>query len=160
VLPFFEPDGERVLVGQQVYGLPDVPEHLVVVGSGATGAEFAHAFKRFGAEVTLVSSRDLILPTEDPDAAQVIEDVFERRGMTILRKPGGLVLNASGTRSSSGSRTARRWWAATCCSPSGRSRPPTDLGARERGVEVNAWGGIDVDAVGSRTSSPLGVRRR
>lgn len=40
VLPFFTPDGERVLVGHQVYDLPEVPEHLVVVGSGATGAEF------------------------------------------------------------------------------------------------------------------------
>ncbi|MFT5222357.1 MAG: pyruvate/2-oxoglutarate dehydrogenase complex dihydrolipoamide dehydrogenase (E3) component, partial [Glaciecola sp.] len=85
VLPFFEPDGERILTGQQVYGLPEVPEDLIVVGSGATGAEFAHAFLRLGANVTLVSSRDLILPTEDPDAAQVIEDVFERRGMKILR---------------------------------------------------------------------------
>lgn len=85
VLDFFEPDGQRVLVGQQVYGLDHLPEHLIVIGSGATGAEFASAFRRFGSQVTLVSSRDLILPTEDPDAAQVIEEVFERQGMTILR---------------------------------------------------------------------------
>lgn len=86
VLPFFEPDGERVLTSRQVYSLPEVPERLIVVGSGATGAEFAHAFVRFGSDVVLVSSRELILPTEDPDAAAVIEQVFERRGMTILRQ--------------------------------------------------------------------------
>jgi NAD(P)H dehydrogenase (quinone) len=86
---------------------PEVPEHLVVVGSGATGAEFANAFRRFGAEVTLVSSRDLILPTEDPDAAEVIEAVFERRGMTILRNARAVSCERRATRSSSGSRTAR-----------------------------------------------------
>ncbi|MDP8929445.1 MAG: FAD-dependent oxidoreductase, partial [Actinomycetota bacterium] len=48
VLPFFEPDSERVLTSKDVYSLPEVPERLIVVGSGATGAEFAHAFVRFG----------------------------------------------------------------------------------------------------------------
>ena len=73
-------DGEVILSSQDVYKLRKVPEHLVVVGAGATGAEYATAFLRFGAQVTFVVSRDRILPTEDDDAALVIEDVFERRG--------------------------------------------------------------------------------
>ena len=79
-----KPDGRRILNARQVYDLDAVPEHLIVVGSGATGAEFAHAFNRLGAHVTLVCSRDRVLPSEDLDAALVLEEVFARRGMTIL----------------------------------------------------------------------------
>jgi NAD(P)H dehydrogenase (quinone) len=148
VLPFFEPDGERVLVGQQVYGLPEVPEHLIVVGSGATGAEFAHAFVRFGAEVTLVSSRDLILPTEDPDAAQVIEDVFERRGMTILRNAraescervdGGVRVGLTDGRTVEGTHVLFTV---------GQVPSAGDVGLENVGVELTPSGGVAVDSVG------------
>ena len=57
---------------------------LVVVGSGVTGAELAQAYLGLGARVTLVSSRDRVLPHEDADAATVIEDVFRKRGMSVL----------------------------------------------------------------------------
>ena len=55
-----------------------------MVGSGVTGAEFASAYQALGSQVTLISSRDRVLPHEDPDAAMVVEDVFPRRGMTVL----------------------------------------------------------------------------
>ena len=84
VLPDAEPDGERILTWRQVYDLPELPERLVVVGSGVTGAEFASAYLAAGVDVTLVSSRDRVMPHEDPDAATVIEKVFRARGMTIL----------------------------------------------------------------------------
>ncbi len=78
------PDGERILTWQQIYDLEELPERLVVVGSGVTGAELAQAYLGLGAEVVLVSSRDRVLPGEDPDAATVIEDVFRKRGMEVL----------------------------------------------------------------------------
>src|SRR3954463_2200037 len=81
-----EPDGERILSWQQLYDLPALPEHLVVVGSGVTGAEFASAYVALGSEVTLVSSRDRVLPSEDADAALLLEDVFTRRGMHIMNR--------------------------------------------------------------------------
>jgi dihydrolipoamide dehydrogenase len=59
---------------------------MIVVGSGVTGAEFASAYLSLGAKVTLVSSRDFVLPGEDLDAAVLLEDVFRRRGMNILKK--------------------------------------------------------------------------
>jgi NAD(P)H dehydrogenase (quinone) len=151
VLPFFEPDGERILLGQQVYGLPEVPEHLIVVGSGATGAEFANAFRRFGAEVTLVSSRDLILPTEDPDAAQVIEDVFERRGMTILRNARAVACERRGDEVVVGLKDGGEVVGSHVLFTVGQVPAATDLGLESIGVETNDWGGIDVDSVG-RTS--------
>ena len=59
------PDGERILNWTQVYDLEELPEELIVVGSGVTGAEFAGAYQALGSTVTLVSSRDRVLPGED-----------------------------------------------------------------------------------------------
>ena len=64
-----QPDGERILTWEQLYGLRELPEHMIVVGSGVTGAEFASAYNGLGSPVTLVSSRDRVLPGEDEDAA-------------------------------------------------------------------------------------------
>jgi dihydrolipoamide dehydrogenase len=86
VLPGAEPDGERVLSWRQVYDIDELPEELVVIGSGVTGAEFASAYQELGSHVTLVSSRDRVLPGEDVDAALLLEDVFARRGMTVLKR--------------------------------------------------------------------------
>jgi pyruvate/2-oxoglutarate dehydrogenase complex dihydrolipoamide dehydrogenase (E3) component len=86
ILPGAVPDGERILTWRQVYDLADLPEHLVVVGSGVTGAEFASAYTEMGGRVTLVSSRDRVLPGEDPDAAAVLERVFAERGTAIVKQ--------------------------------------------------------------------------
>jgi pyruvate/2-oxoglutarate dehydrogenase complex dihydrolipoamide dehydrogenase (E3) component len=85
-LPDGVPDGERILTCRQLYDLAELPEELIVVGSGVTGAEFASAYQALGSQVTLVSSRDRVLPHEDKDAAVVIEGVFRRRGMNVLGK--------------------------------------------------------------------------
>lgn len=86
VLPSAVPDGERILSWREVYDLTEVPEHLIVVGSGVTGAEFASGYSELGVRVTLVSSRDRVLPGEDPDAAAVIEEVFTARGGTLVKR--------------------------------------------------------------------------
>lgn len=84
ILPTAVPDGERILTWRQVYDLDRLPERLVVIGSGVTGAEFASAYNAMGVDVTLVSSRSRVMPHEDADAAMAIEEVFVARGMTIL----------------------------------------------------------------------------
>ena len=83
--PFAHPDGGRVLTTRQVFELRDLPEHLVVLGAGPTGCEFADFFSRCGSRVTLVSARDQILPNDDPDLAEVLEEVFLRRGMDVIK---------------------------------------------------------------------------
>lgn len=85
-LPAARPDGERILTWDQLYDLPELPERLIVVGSGITGAEFAGAYHALGSQVVLISSRDRVLPGEDPDAARVIEAVFARRGVEVLER--------------------------------------------------------------------------
>ena len=151
VSPDAQPDGERILTWEQVYNLQDLPEHMIVVGSGVTGAEFASAYNGLGAAVTLVSSRDRVLPGEDIDAANVIEAVFTRRGMTVM----GNSRMASVERMGDGVRvtlTDGRTVDGSHCLLALGSIPNTeDLGLEAVGVALNDSGFIHVDRV-SRTS--------
>ncbi len=78
-------DGERVLTTRQAYPPPELPDHLIVIGSGVTGVEFTHMFSALGAQVTLVVSRQQVLPKKDPEVAAALEDEFLRRGVKLLK---------------------------------------------------------------------------
>jgi len=80
-----EADGERVLTSRQAYRLAAAPEHLVVVGAGATGVEFAHIFSSLGSAVTLLASRGRVLPQADAEAAAALEEEFAERGVAVER---------------------------------------------------------------------------
>ena len=79
------PDGRRVLTTRQAYPPPELPEHLVVVGSGVTGVEFVHMFRSFGAKVTLIVSRQQVLPGKDTEVAAALEDDFLRSGVVLFK---------------------------------------------------------------------------
>jgi dihydrolipoamide dehydrogenase len=78
-------DGERVLSTREAYPPPDIPDHLVVIGSGVTGVEFTHMFSALGAQVTLVVSRQQVLPYKDAEVAAALEDEFLQRGVKLLK---------------------------------------------------------------------------
>src|SRR5918911_646860 len=94
MLEVARPDGNRVLTTRQVFDLRELPDHLVVLGAGPTGCEFADFFSRCGSRVTLVSSRGQILPGDDPDLAEVLEEVFLRRGMDVVKGGRAAALEA------------------------------------------------------------------
>ena len=77
-------DGKRVLTTRHAYDLAEVPAHLVIVGSGVTGVEFTHIFKSLGSEVSLVVSRQQILPHRDPEVAAVLQNDFLARGVKLV----------------------------------------------------------------------------
>ncbi len=77
-------DGQRVLTTRHAYPPPELPEHLIVVGSGVTGVEFVHMFKSFGSDVTLIVSRRQVLPDRDPDAAAILEQSFLDQGVNLF----------------------------------------------------------------------------
>jgi NAD(P)H dehydrogenase (quinone) len=146
------PDGERILTWQQLYELDSLPKNLIVIGSGVTGAELAHAYLGLGSDVTLVSSRDRVLPGEDGDAAQVIEDVFRRRGMTVLnrsraesvsRTPDGVLVRLVDGRAVEGTHAIMAV---------GSVPNTAEIGLEEAGVTLASSGHIDVDGV-SRTTA-------
>ena len=85
ILPSAQPDGERILTWRQLYDLDALPDHLIVVGSGVTGAEFVNAYTELGVQVTVVASQDHVLPYEDPDAALVLEEAFAERGVQLFK---------------------------------------------------------------------------
>jgi NAD(P)H dehydrogenase (quinone) len=153
VLPSAAPDGERILTWRQLYNLRELPEHLIVIGSGVTGAEFVSAYTELGVPVTLVSSRDRVLPGEDADAATVLEDVFAERGVNILprtradsvRRDGdGVVVTLADGSTLTGSHALMTV---------GSVPNTADLGLERVGVKVDRGGFIPVDRV-SRTTAP------
>jgi len=146
-----EPDGSRILTWLDLYDLKELPEHMIVVGSGVTGAEFASAFMGLGSQVTLISSRDTVLPGEDVDAAALIEKVFIRNGMQVLSKSraesvvntgSGVEVTLSDGRVISGSH---------CLMAVGSIPNTAGLGLQEAGVELTESGHVVVNKV-ARTS--------
>ena len=146
------PDGERILTWEQVYDIADVPSRMIVVGSGVTGAEFASAYLSLGIDVTLVSSRDRVLPGEDADAAQVLEDVLERRGMTVLHKSRMKSVTRDGDVVTVTLDDGRTVEGSHCLLALGSVPNTTGLGLEEAGVRLDEGGFVKVDRV-SRTSA-------
>ncbi len=152
VLPDAVPDGERILTWTQVYEMTDLPDRLIVVGSGVTGAEFASAYDALGVDVVLVSSRDHVLPGEDADAARVLEDVFTRRGMTVMSRSRAASVTRDGD--SGHGQADRRADGHRLALPAGGRLDPEHRrdGSGEAGVTLDKGGFIGVDRV-SRTSA-------
>ncbi len=151
VVPGCEPDGDRILTWTQLYDLTVLPEHLIVVGSGVTGAEFAGAYNLLGSEVTLVSSGDRVLANQDPEASALITETFARRGMhvvggaraeRVVNTGDGVAVFLADGRVIEGSH---------CLMAVGSVPNTTDVGLAEAGVEVDSRGFITVDKV-SRTT--------
>lgn len=151
-LPSAQPDGERILTWEQVYDLTEVPEKLIVVGSGVTGAEFASAYLSLGIDVTLVSSRDRVLPGEDADASAVLEDVLTRRGMNVLGQSRMQSVTRDGDTVTVTLTDGRTVSGSHCILALGSVPNTADLGLDEAGVRTDDGGFITVDRV-SRTSA-------
>jgi len=77
-------DGERVLTTRDCYDLREIPDHIVIIGSGVTGVEFTHIFESLGSKVSLVVSRQQILPHRDAEVAAVLEEDFLERGVRLV----------------------------------------------------------------------------
>lgn len=139
------PDGDRILTTRDAYPPRSIPEHLVVVGSGVTGVEFAHMFTTFGSEVSLVVSRQQVLPSKDPEVAAVLEASFLDRGVelhkgaraTAIRTEGdGVVVECHDGRMVRGSHALLAIG----------SIPNSDgLGLEAAGLTTTEWGTIPID---------------
>ena len=144
-------DGERILNWKQLYEFTELPTDLIVVGSGVTGAEFAGAYQALGSQVTLISSRDQVLPGEDSEAAKVVQDVFAKRGMQVLSQTRAVQV----TRTESGvsvELSSGKVITGSHCLMAVGSLPNTEtIGLAQVGVTTNEAGFIEVDKV-SRTS--------
>ncbi|MGH9107584.1 MAG: dihydrolipoyl dehydrogenase family protein [Acidimicrobiales bacterium] len=139
------PDGERVLTTRQAYPPPALPEHLVVVGSGVTGVEFVHMFSSLGSKVSLIVSRQHVLPHKDAEVAAALEDELLRRGVQLYKgaraqsidsSSSGIAVHCDDGRVVNGSHALLAVG----------SVPNSDhLGLERAGVEVDKWGYVVVN---------------
>jgi dihydrolipoamide dehydrogenase len=139
------PDGERILTTRDCYPPKIFPDSITVVGSGVTGVEFVHMFSSFGSKVTLVVSRQQVLPGKDPEVAAVLEEEFMRRGVKLLmgaraerieRTDDGVTVSCDDGRSVTSSHAVLAIG----------SIPNTeDVGLDLAGVAVNDWGYVDIN---------------
>jgi len=141
-----EPDGDRVLTTRDAYPPNDMPEHLVVIGSGVTGVEFVHMFSSLGSRVSLIVSRQQVLPQKDPEVAAALEAELLRRGVALLKgaraegidrtEDGGVAVRCSDGRVAAGSHALLAIG----------SIPNSDgLGLDAAGVEVDPSGYVPIN---------------
>ena len=148
-----EVDGARVLSTRDAYPPREWPSHLVVIGSGVTGVEFVHMFSSLGSQVTLIVSRQQVLPQKDPEVAAALEDELLRRGVRLLKgaRANGIDVSADGVvvrcddgRSAAGSHALLAI---------GSVPNSENLGVDAAGVEVDDGGYVPVDHA-CRTNVP------
>ncbi|WP_436792990.1 dihydrolipoyl dehydrogenase family protein [Actinospongicola halichondriae] len=139
-----EPDGDRVLTTRDAYPPRELPSHMIVIGSGVTGVEFVSMFSSFGCDVTLIVSRQQVLPSKDPEVAAALEDEFLARGVRLFKgaraqgierlDDGSVKVVCDDGRSAVGSHALLAI---------GSIPNSEGLGCDAAGVEVNEWGYID-----------------
>jgi pyruvate/2-oxoglutarate dehydrogenase complex dihydrolipoamide dehydrogenase (E3) component len=140
------PDGDRVLTTRDAYPPPELPSHLIVVGSGVTGVEFVHMFSSMGSQVTLIVSRQQVLPQKDPEVAAALEDEFLKRGVRLYKgaraegldrtDDGGIAIRCDDGRVAKGSHALLAI---------GSIPNSEGLGCDAAGVVVNQHGYIDIN---------------
>ena len=138
-------DGERILTTRHAYPPPELPSHLIVVGSGVTGVEFVHMFRSFGSQVTLIVSRQQVLPQKDPEVAAALEEDFLRREVALFKGARATAIEREGdevvVRCDDG-RVARGSHALLAI---GSIPNSAGLGLEAAGVEVDGGGYIGIN---------------
>jgi pyruvate/2-oxoglutarate dehydrogenase complex dihydrolipoamide dehydrogenase (E3) component len=137
--------------------LGHLPAHLVVLGGGYVGVEFAQAFRRFGSDVTIVQRGPQLVPREDPDVAEAVQEIFEQDGINLVL---GAETRAVEGRSSDGVELRVRGAAgervitgSDLLIATGRTPNTREIGLDIAGIELDAKGYVKVDEH-LRTSAP------
>ena len=148
-LGFLPVDHEHIIDSDDLLSMTTKPEHLVVLGAGAVGAEFASVFLRYGSKVTLLEMQDRILPIEDAEVSAEVAKVFKKQGMSVMTSSkltsakvikGGVsitVEDASGK--------AQTFEASHLLVAVGRRAVTEDVGLSQTKVKADEHGFIEVD---------------
>jgi dihydrolipoamide dehydrogenase len=146
--------GGRVIGTEEAWALPELPGRMAVVGAGASGAEIASAFARFGVEVFLFEALDRVLPTEDADISKVVERGLKRQGITVHKSTfvEDIAPDKKGVRFTHGEESREVDWLVIA---TGRGPDVEGLGLDTAGVKLDEAGLIDVD--GAMRTSAAGI---
>ncbi len=142
---FAECDHQRVFTTREVLDQRETPEHLIVVGAGATGCEYSEFFASSGSQITLLSARSQVLPNEDEDVAEIIQEAFLSRGIEIQMNARINQIDVDGDHvvvKGDDGHTYRGTHAIICM---GQRANTAGLGLELLGIELDARGAIVVD---------------
>jgi dihydrolipoamide dehydrogenase len=143
---------DRVVDTWGAWSLPTLPKSLAVVGAGASGAEIASAYVRYGTAVTLIEMLPQILPAEDKDVVRVVERTFKKQGIEVLT--GNPISDVEPGAKSVKAKVADRQIEAEYVAIAGGRAPDTDgLGLETAGVKTGDGGRVEIDEY-QRTSNP------
>lgn len=139
------PDGDRVLTTRQAYPPPEIPRNLVVVGSGVTGVEFVHMFKSLGSDVTLIVSRQQVLPQKDPEVAAALEADFLRRGVELMKGARATGVTVEGSEVAVSCNDGRMAKGSHALLAIGSVPNSESLGVENAGLELDDGGYVAID---------------
>src|SRR5687767_8286157 len=139
----------RPLTHVEALELDRLPSHLIVLGGGYVGVEFAQAFRRFGSQVTVLEFGTQLLGREDPDVAAAVQKIFEDDGIdVVLGADTEVVEGRSGdairlrTKTPAGNRTIE---GSDILVAAGRTPQTREIGLEEAGIALDARGFVTVD---------------
>jgi dihydrolipoamide dehydrogenase len=136
---------DRVLTTRDAYPPEVLREHLVVIGSGVTGVEFVHMFSSLGSRVTLIVSREQVLPRKDPEVAAVLEEDFLARGVRLLKGARAIAIEREGDTVVVRCDDGRVVEGSHALLAIGSIPNSEELGCDEAGVEVDKGGYIPIN---------------
>ncbi len=122
----------------------EVPESLIVLGGGAIGVELAQVFARFGSTVTIVEAADRLLPLEEPEAGELLAQVFTAEGLAVHAGVAASEVHHDGSMFTVELADGTRLDAARLLVATGRKAEPDRVGASAAGVPSDArWVPVD-----------------
>ncbi|MEX0820626.1 MAG: mercuric reductase [Rhodothermales bacterium] len=133
------------LTNRTVMDLREVPDHLLILGAGYVGLEFGQMYRRFGSRVTVIDHNERIIPREDSEVSEALQDALEAEGMrfqlgctieSAVEREGDLELDLSDGSTRSGSHLLVA---------AGRVPNTDDLGLEAAGIETDERGFINVN---------------
>lgn len=136
------------LTSTTILDLDVLPEHLIVVGGGYVGLEFAQMFRRFGSQVTVIDKNSRLAPHEDEDASTVIGAIFDSEGIAVRTKANCIHLEKKGAQVSVGldcDEGAPHIEGSHILLAVGRTPNTNDLGLAAAGITPDQHGFIPVD---------------
>lgn len=138
-------DRQRILTTRDAYPPKEIPKHLVVIGSGVTGVEFVHMFRSFGSKVSLVVSRQQVLPAKDPEVAAALETDFLESGVHLYKgaRAVGIEITTNGVKVICDDQRIIEGSHALLAI--GSIPNFENLGLENAGVFVDRWGQVPVD---------------
>jgi dihydrolipoamide dehydrogenase len=142
-LPDLKPDGKVVITSREAMVLPKVPKHLLIVGAGAIGIEFAYFYSAFGGKVTVVEYADSILPINDRELTALLTKSLAKRGIEIFTssKLDKITISSSGLKAkivgAKDGKEAKAIDADVCLSAVGMTGNVEEIGLEKAGVKTD-----------------------